>query len=156
MKKYIIAIFACCWAIFSSCSDDDKLPNINPAATGEYTDERDGNTYGWVRIGDLEWMTSNLKYYPEAPYYECTYDLFGANYAVKVRSHLLDIDFAADYKEYGNFYTWEEARTLCPEGWRLPTDEDCLPEKPIRKVGEETKKPPFSAKERKERAWHFN
>ena len=42
MKKYIIAIFACCWAIFSSCSDDDKLPNINPAATGEYTDERDG------------------------------------------------------------------------------------------------------------------
>ena len=69
-------------------------------------------------------MTSNLKYYPEAPYYECTYDLFGANYAVKVRSHLLDIDFAADYKEYGNFYTWEEARTLCPEGWRLPTDED--------------------------------
>lgn len=75
MKKYIIAIFACCWAIFSSCSDDDKLPNINPAATGEYTDERDGNTYGWVRIGDLEWMTSNLKYYPEAPYYECTYDL---------------------------------------------------------------------------------
>ena len=67
MKKYIIAIFACCWAIFSSCSDDDKLPNINPAATGEYTDERDGNTYGWVRIGDLEWMTSNLKYYPEAP-----------------------------------------------------------------------------------------
>jgi len=119
MKKYIIAIFACCWAIFSSCSDDDKLPNINPAATGEYTDERDGNTYGWVRIGDLEWMTSNLKYYPEAPYYEYTYDLFGANYAVKVRSHLLDIDFAADYKEYGNFYTWEEARTLCPEGWRV-------------------------------------
>lgn len=24
------------------------------AAKGEYTDVRDGNTYGWVRIGDLE------------------------------------------------------------------------------------------------------
>ena len=54
MKKYIIAIFACCWAIFSSCSDDDKLPNINPAATGEYTDERDGNTYGTNRRSGMD------------------------------------------------------------------------------------------------------
>ena len=24
----------------------------------------------------------------------------------------------------GRFYTWEEAMTACPEGWRLPTDEE--------------------------------
>lgn len=27
---------------------------------------------------------------------------------------------------FGNYYTWEEAKTACPEGWRLPTEEDWL------------------------------
>lgn len=123
MKKYIIAMCVCCSAVLCSCSDDDKLPTVRPAEKGTYTDERDGNTYGWVRIGDLEWMTSNLKYYSWAPYYANMYDLFGS-YPDKVYSHYLDTDFEADYEMYGNFYTWEEANTVCPEGWRLPTDED--------------------------------
>lgn len=25
---------------------------------------------------------------------------------------------------FGRYYTWEEAQTACPEGWRLPTDQD--------------------------------
>lgn len=120
MKRYVIALFVCCCAAFCSCSDDDKLSNIHPADRGEFTDPRDGNTYGWVRIGDLEWMTSNLKY--GEPYYSRTYNLFGM--PQKVQSHLLETDFEADYEAYGNFYTWEEAREVCPEGWRLPTDED--------------------------------
>lgn len=120
MKKIIIALFVCCNAVFCSCSDDDKLPVIRPAEKGEFTDERDGNTYGWVRIGDLEWMTSNLKYYEIAPYYASSYPLFGYS-SVKAPFR---VDFEADYEEYGNFYTWEEATSLCPEGWRLPTDAD--------------------------------
>ena len=24
-------------------------------------------------------------------------------------------------EDYGNYYTWEEAKTACPKGWRLPT-----------------------------------
>ena len=35
-----------------------------------------------------------------------------------------DDDLEADYDKHGNLYTWEEANTLCPDGWRLPTDED--------------------------------
>ncbi len=124
MEKYIIAVLICCCAIWSSCNDKDQLPDIRPVVVGEYTDERDGNTYGWVRIGDLEWMTSNLKYCPKAPYYECEYYLFGLTWPLTVRSYYLDIDFEADYEEYGNFYTWEEACEVAPEGWRLPTDED--------------------------------
>lgn len=125
MKKIIIALFVCCSAVFCSCSDDDKLPVIRPAQKGEFTDDRDGNTYGWVRIGDLEWMTENLKYQVNAlPYYESTYDVFGTGYPVSVRSQLLNTDFEADYEKYGNFYTWKEAVENCPEGWRLPTDED--------------------------------
>lgn len=123
MKKTIIALFVCCSAVFCSCNDDDKLPEIRPAQKGEFRDERDGNTYGWVRIGDLEWMTSNLKYYETAPYYECYYDLFGQSYPQSVKSYYR-VDFEADYEEYGNFYTWEEAGRVAPEGWRLPTDAD--------------------------------
>ena len=96
------------------------MPDVRPAAKGEYTDVRDGNTYGWVRIGDLEWMTENLKYQVGGlPYYECTYDVFGANYPVAVRSQLINTDFEADYETYGNFYTWQEAVESCPEGWHV-------------------------------------
>ena len=41
-----------------------------------------------------------------------------------VVSWYADFDFESDYKKYGNLYTWEEALEVCPEGWRLPTDED--------------------------------
>ena len=114
----------CCWAVFCSCGDDDKLPDIRPSAQGEFTDVRDGNSYKWIRIGDLEWMTSNLKY--GDPYYERLFDgVFAGNYGPQtVTSQYGDDDLEADYDKHGNLYTWEEANTLCPDGWRLPTDED--------------------------------
>jgi len=27
-------------------------------------------------------------------------------------------------EDYGNYYTWEQAKTACPSGWRLPTKEE--------------------------------
>jgi uncharacterized protein (TIGR02145 family) len=30
-------------------------------------------------------------------------------------------EFVAKPKDHGNYYTFEEAQTACPEGWRLPT-----------------------------------
>ena len=36
----------------------------------------------------------------------------------------LGFDFEVDFNEHGNLYTWEETLAACPEGWRLPTDED--------------------------------
>jgi len=32
--------------------------------------------------------------------------------------------FVSNPKDYGNFYTWEEAQTVCPQGWRLPTSDE--------------------------------
>ena len=29
--------------------------------------------------------------------------------------------FVANIQDYGNLYSWEEAQTACPSGWRLPT-----------------------------------
>ena len=124
MGKYLLAICIFC-TIACACNDDENLPKITPTASGEFTDERDGNTYGWIRVGNLEWMTSNLKY--GTPYYENEYggpfaDWNGTPQKVKCQEAIFD--YEKDYETNGNLYTWEEASTLCPQGWRLPTDED--------------------------------
>ena len=124
MKKHLIYI-CILWIVSISCSNDDNLPNIRPSATGEYTDARDGNTYQWVRLGKQEWMASNLKY--GTLYYENEYDgplADGYGDPRQVIADGLGFDFEVDFNEHGNLYTWEEALAACPEGWRLPTDED--------------------------------
>ena len=64
MKQYmllLLAIFFGCVA----CDDSNNEINIQPEATGSYTDVRDGNEYHWVRYAGLEWMTENLKFIPD-------------------------------------------------------------------------------------------
>lgn len=127
MKRYTIAIACLFMAVAGlySCDDNDSLPAILPTDRGTFTDERDGKTYGWVRIGDLDWMTENLNY--GTPYYEKEYGGVFADdsgYPQEVYSNTPNFDFAADVATYGNYYTYEEARDSCPAGWRLPSDED--------------------------------
>lgn len=125
MGRYIIALCILFAAGFCACDDDDKLPNVEPSASGTYTDERDGRVYGWIRIGDQEWMTENLKF--GTPYYEREYGgVFADNYGnpAYVTHDDISFDFEADLEENGNLYDWYEADTLCPEGWRLPSDDD--------------------------------
>lgn len=164
MKRFVISMYVCCCAVFCSCSDDDKLPDVRPAAKGEYTDVRDGNTYGWVRIGDLEWMTENLKYQVGGlPYYECTYDVFGANYPVAVRSQLINTDFEADMRHTVIFIPGRRRWRVVRRGgvclpmrigkiwrWRWA----CPPGMPMQRVGAEAGKQRFCNKVRKVRAWH--
>ena len=68
-----------------------------------FTDPRDGKVYQTNQIGDATWMLRNL-----------AWDGAGKSYA---SSECMDGIF-------GRYYTWEEARTACPEGWRLPSDSD--------------------------------
>lgn len=72
-------------------------------ATGTFTDKRDNKSYYYVRIGELDWFCSNL-----------TYEGAGVPFR---NSHLTSGLF-------GMFYNWDEAVQACPEGWRLPTEED--------------------------------
>lgn len=122
MGKHLILICACCLALFA-CSDEETL-NIIPEAEGTFTDERDGEVYGWIRIGNLEWMTENLRFgtpYPNKEYSGAFSDQDGYPQGI---SQSDGIDLEADFKENGNLYDWYEADTLCPTGWRLPTDDD--------------------------------
>lgn len=98
-------------------NDEEKQPLVLPDATGTYTDERDGNEYGWIRYGDLEWMVENMRYQADEGYCE-----------VYIPSDLTDKEYdivrERNYTKYGYLYDIPAALSVVPEGWRLPTDED--------------------------------
>ena len=116
MKKLGIYL----WVVLAlaACNDDDNVVDLVPAATGTVTDSQ-GNEYGWVRIGGLDWTTTNARngslvwdveyYHPDYGYYET-------------------VEFDADEEEYfatyGNLLSYDEAIASAPEGWRRPSDDD--------------------------------
>jgi len=70
-----------------------------------YVDSRDVKRYYTTKVGGVEWFRQNLGWQ-------------GAGEAYK------DAD-AMSYI-FGRYYTWEEAQTACPPGWRLPSDEEWI------------------------------
>ncbi|MBO7412630.1 MAG: fibrobacter succinogenes major paralogous domain-containing protein [Fibrobacter sp.] len=132
----------------SSSSGASTVPLASPCKTatednceyGTLTDDRDGQTYKIVKIGEQWWMAENLNYaYTDVPF--------------KYRSYTSDstswcyFNDAANCAKYGRLYTWAAAmdsvgtwstngmgcgyggicnlgnvkvRGVCPEGWHLP------------------------------------
>lgn len=81
-----------------------SLTNFDIADTDKtFTDSRDGKVYYYSNIEGLDWMRQNLAW-------------DGAGYPEEGAPVIGEI--------LGRYYTWEEAQTACPEGWRLPTDQD--------------------------------
>jgi uncharacterized protein (TIGR02145 family) len=86
-------------------------------------DQRDGNHYPTIQIGNQCWMKQNLAYLPavsgassgstSSPRYY-VYDYQGTN--------VEDAKATANYQTYGTLYNWPAAMNACPAGWHLPTD----------------------------------
>lgn len=114
MKQFYEILFLASLFFFIACSSgNDHLPVVSPEESGKFVDERDGTIYSWVRYGNLEWMTQNLKYDVGIGNYKYTIaEIFGGTTNVEI------------FNTYGYLYTYSAAETACPEGWRLPTDED--------------------------------
>lgn len=119
MNKYIISLLLGILSI-TACSDEDNSNIVTPTARGVVTDNK-GNEYKWVRIGDLDWTTSNAK--NGASMYDAEYESYGAYYSIFSESQIEEL--TNSYSPiYGNLMQYEEALKSAPEGWRLPTDED--------------------------------
>ena len=95
---------------FSIVSDTGSLSGYPHRIDGG-TAELYGHIYETFKCGDTEWLGSNLSYIE----YDINDDpTFGYPYESCVAMQNI----------MGSYYTWEEAMTACPEGWRLPSEED--------------------------------
>ncbi len=74
--------------------------------TKTFTDSRDSNEYKYIKIGTQEWMMENFAFKADTGCW--AYDNDEANVAT-----------------YGYLYTYETAKNICPDGWHIPSADEC-------------------------------
>lgn len=111
--KYTILVLALASVLLHACKDEEKvLPVVKPAATGTWTDSRDGSVYHWVRYGNLEWMSENMRILPKA------------GSAATFKGSLSEEISEEELQRYGYLYDFTAANNVATEEWRLPSDKD--------------------------------
>lgn len=82
---------------------EESITNLNISKIASSNQVIDGKTYYYTTIGGNDWMMTNIADTKAgAPYFNCT--------------AMSDV--------FGRYYSYEDALTICPEGWTLPTDAD--------------------------------
>ena len=90
-----------------SCSEKVSMSGLEYTCNNGYwaptygtvKDSRDGQTYRTLKVGELTWMVDNL------------------NYRTANSWCYSDPNKCSDY---GRFYTWENVKDACPDGWHVP------------------------------------
>jgi len=104
-----------------------ELENQFALDSGTFTDERDGEVYKWVKIGEQIWMAENLR---AIKYNDGTSIPNVLNNSEWTE---LSSDAYCWYNNdilnkaiYGALYNWYAVNTgkLCPEGWHVPGDDE--------------------------------
>ena len=88
-------------------------------------DERDGNSYCSITIGEQEWLAENMRYLPSVNFYSDASVVDAKYYVYGYDGE--DVETAKEnpnYAEYGAWYNWKAALTACPAGWHLPSDDE--------------------------------
>ena len=98
--------------IFTVVSDARTGGSLEiPMIIGSKTAELYSRTYVTIPRGGSEWICNNLSRIDRDANGK---EIYGHSY----------LDCPAMQHIAGSYYTWEEAQTACPEGWRLPSEED--------------------------------
>ena len=100
---------------YTGSSATRYVTTVRPGLDGSLTDldilptdphiTIDGQDYYYVKIGNLEWFRNNIGVRTGGMPYN----------NAEIMSDVL-----------GRFYNFEDAKSACPEGWRLPTEADWL------------------------------
>ena len=120
--------------------NDDYYYGNNPSAaidnisickaTNFFIDNRDGNIYSFVTIGDQTWLAENLRYAGNiqlgteisetVPY---LYYPDGNEYNVSTYGYLYNWPAAMNGEE-SSYETPSGVQGICPEGWHLPSEQE--------------------------------
>ena len=79
-------------------------PMMPPVVKGKFTDPRNGKTYTTVVVGKQTWMDQNLDFASNG----------STCYENKKRN----------CEDLGRLYEWDAAKTACPSGWHLPSEDE--------------------------------
>jgi uncharacterized protein (TIGR02145 family) len=104
-------------AFLHSCTKEDFSGKSSTSK-----DNRDNNTYKWVRIGNQVWMAENLAYLPSVSPSSVGSDTDLNYYVYGYSGNNVNEAKATDnYATYGVLYNWSAAMVSCPAGWHLLT-----------------------------------
>ena len=116
--------YTCYSGVMTTIFTDSTESTMNYDVEFATCTDPDGKNYDIVMIGYQTWMMENLSYLPissgntgsdgEKHYY--VYDYNGTSVS--------DAKATSNYVKYGVLYNWEAAKTACPSGWHLPSDEE--------------------------------
>lgn len=125
LRKPVETVLTLCLVLVAlSMASCTKEP-VTFSETGIFTDARDSHHYPWVQIGDQVWMAANLSYLPSVSPSSSRSDSIALYYVYDNQStDLLTVNALSNYITYGVLYNWEAAKTACPSGWHLPSDEE--------------------------------
>jgi len=96
----------------SSDNNDSPPPKVVDPSEGTLIDERDEQSYKWVKIGEQYWMAENLKFAAD-----------GSKCGDESNSTISDTN-TPTCDTYGRLYNWETAMNACPSGWHLPDNDE--------------------------------
>ena len=144
MKKILILLFVAFFFILS-CEKEKPEPDEDEKVL-TFIDDRDGNEYEYVKIGNQYWMAENLAYLPKV---DKPRDGFLPTSGDTARFFVYGYDGLSveeakstpEYTIFGVLYNWlaitcndtittskkhpdDSICPICPEGWHVPTVEE--------------------------------